>query len=148
MTRRTFLLVAAGVTAIGTAVAAVKFRLGPRRLGPHVRRLEGFGLSAAQRLRRHFAWLSLADGTIESYLAEHEVRFGTMGRFARSEPNFYTRFLLSTDFYENGAERPRNGEPVRYVGFYDPDTAACYNPLATPPPSDAELGRAAGRFPG
>lgn len=46
--------------------------------------------------------------------------------FARTKDNIVSQFLLSTDFFQNGAATDR---PVNYVGFYDPHTQVCRNPF-------------------
>src|SRR4051812_1845325 len=48
----------------------------------------------------------------------------------RLEDNVVSRYLLSTDFFQNGADE---GQPVRYVAFYDPYAAPCRNPFARTP---------------
>ena len=45
-------------------------------------------------------------------------------KFTRS---LLTRFLLSTDFFATGEQRP---ERTTYLGFSDPYTVGCSNPLA------------------
>ncbi len=46
----------------------------------------------------------------------------------RLEDNVVSNFLLSTNFFvRNG-----NQEPLTYVAFHDPGTAACRNPFHTP----------------
>lgn len=44
----------------------------------------------------------------------------------RLEDNVVSLFLLSTDFFEHGADEART---VGYVGFYDPYDLACRNPF-------------------
>lgn len=45
----------------------------------------------------------------------------------RLEDNVVTKYLLSTDFFLNGADESRN---VRYLSFYEPHRAPCRNPFA------------------
>jgi len=45
----------------------------------------------------------------------------------RLEDNIVSNYLLSTDFFEHGADEAR---PVQYVAFYDPITTPCRNYLA------------------
>ena len=55
-------------------------------------------------------------------------RFLPMGHpVRRLEDNVVTRFLMSTDFFQHGADENR---PVRYLAFYDPPTTACQNFVA------------------
>lgn len=47
--------------------------------------------------------------------------------FRRLEDNVVSKFLLSTDFFQNGAN---DRTVVTYLSFYDPQRAVCRNPLA------------------
>jgi hypothetical protein len=47
--------------------------------------------------------------------------------FRRLEDNVVSKFLLSTDFFQNGGN---DRTLVTYLGFYDPQRAVCRNPLA------------------
>jgi hypothetical protein len=78
--------------------------------------------------------------TLESYLADYQKVYGPVNRFSIVRPDFYTRFLLSTDFFQRGGDAGATAEPLRYVRLYEPTLAACFNPL-TQPPSDEELAR-------
>lgn len=48
---------------------------------------------------------------------------------AAIEDEVVTRFLLSSDFFWNDADETR---PVRYLGYYVPGRAACFNPFLRP----------------
>jgi hypothetical protein len=48
----------------------------------------------------------------------------------RLESNVVSRYLLSTDFFEHGADESR---PVAYVEFHDPYSIACRNPFVPRP---------------
>jgi len=50
----------------------------------------------------------------------------------RLESNVVSRYLLSTDFFEHGADESR---PVMYVEFFDPYSIACRNPFVPRPPA-------------
>jgi hypothetical protein len=50
----------------------------------------------------------------------------------RLESNVVSRYLLSTDFFEHGADESRT---VRYVEFHDPYSIACRNPFVPRPAS-------------
>ncbi len=43
------------------------------------------------------------------------------------EEKVVTNFLMSTDFFRNGADETK---PVKYLFYYDPYAAPCQNPLA------------------
>jgi hypothetical protein len=141
VTRRTFLMVGAGLTALGAGAVLVVGRIGWWRIRTNLdrmERLEGFGRTPADRLRRHYAWLAMDPAAIDSFLADYRRVFGPIDRFSRPRPDFYTAFLLSTNFFTAQA-RVARGEPVTYAVFYEPAASPCYNPLAQPPPSDEEL---------
>lgn len=44
----------------------------------------------------------------------------------RLEDNVVSKYLLSTDFFQNGAESKR---PIKYFSFYDPYVSICRNPF-------------------
>ena len=48
----------------------------------------------------------------------------------RLESNVVSQYLLSTDFFEHGADESR---PVVYVEFHDPYSIACRNPFVPRP---------------
>jgi len=145
MTRREFLAVMAGVATGATALAVV-VRSGwqSERFRRSLRRLEGFGRSPAARLRSHYAWLAVEPAAFDSYIRDYERYFKRLDRFSIPDPDFFTRFLLSTNFFMNGGSHVRNGERVSYSVFYEPSVSPCYNPLASRPPSDTELALAHG----
>ena len=141
MTRRRFLaLVALATVSVGAGALTGWDRIA-RNFG-HLERLEGVGRHPRQRLRRHYAWLHVSEEAVGQYVADHERIYGRLGRFSIVRPDFYTRFLLSTDFF--GPDRQHaSGEPVRYVRLYEPLLGGCYNPLAQPPPTAEELSEGA-----
>jgi hypothetical protein len=51
----------------------------------------------------------------------------------RLESNVVSRYLLSTDFFEHGADESRS---IRYVEFHDPYSIACRNPFVPRPGAD------------
>jgi hypothetical protein len=142
MTRRGFLAIASALTATASSVLLVADRVRPASLVDHLRRLEGFGRLPLARLREHYAWLPVNPSTFEQYVTAYEHHFGRLSRFSIPHGDFYTRFLLCTDFFPTRAADPDNQTPVQYTGFYFPLESPCNNPLAQPPPSDAELAAA------
>lgn len=61
---------------------------------------------------------------------------GKLGRALRhGEDRVTTQYLMSSDFFINGADKTRT---VKYLGYYDPNVA-CNNPFARP----IDLGSAA-----
>jgi hypothetical protein len=136
VTRRAFLAILASIAA-GAAALIVARESGLERLRKAVRKLEGLGRAPVDRLHDHYAWLAVEPSAFERYVTDYERHFGWLGRFSISRSDFFTRFLLCTNFFTNASAR--EGEPVRYAIFYEPTTSPCYNPLANRPPSDAEL---------
>lgn len=130
MTRRTFLRVGASC---GAAFAAgwliwresltSVFSRGSERIGALV-------LSPEQRLYAHFRYLQLDPDGVRQYLADYSRYRDPLSRYSRLPEDFYTRYLLSTDFFRWGADESRQ---VRYVAFADPYVSPCGNPLARPP---------------
>lgn len=57
----------------------------------------------------------------------------TRSRLQRTQDNLATIYLLSSDFFAQGADQTRT---VQYVALYDP-VRACSNPFARPPPDAA-----------
>lgn len=75
-------------------------------------------------IREHFAYLSIDDPVIEAFardLARHQGPWNP-----ETSPRPYTRFLASTDFFQNAGNEAR---PLSYVAFYDPYVSSCYNPF-------------------
>jgi hypothetical protein len=50
--------------------------------------------------------------------------------FRRLEDNIVSQYLLSTDFFQNGADENRS---VQYLSFYDLHVVACRNPFSVNP---------------
>ena len=140
MTRRTFFAIGAAITAGAAGALAVAVKLRPVALMEHHRRFAGFGRTPLARLRAEYAWLAVEPGAFEKYLAGYERYYGAMTRFSVPLADFYTRFLLSTDFFPRLASPSADRAPVRFTGFYYPAESPCYNPVAQRPPSDAEIG--------
>jgi hypothetical protein len=80
----------------------------PAGLGPH--------------LRKKFDYLSIDDAVIEAY-----VRDRADGNRRLDLSKEYPRFLLSTDFFQNGADESR---PLAYMSLFDAYVSPCYQPLA------------------
>ncbi len=76
-------------------------------------------------IREHFAYLSIGEEVVEAFardLTEHQGPWSP-----GTSPRPFTRFLASTDFFQQGADENR---PLRYVAYYDPYVSTCYNPFA------------------
>lgn len=78
----------------------------------------------ASALRRRFDFLDLDEVSLQRFCRDYLRHVGPPALGGR---DLYSRFLLSSDFFRNGAHEERL---VRYVTFYDPYVSACPNPLA------------------
>ncbi|MCP4039086.1 MAG: hypothetical protein GY944_28145 [bacterium] len=76
-------------------------------------------------LRKHFHYLKIDEDVIAAFA--HDLTQNQGAWRPATSPRPYTRFLASTDFFQNGADESR---PLRYVRYYDPYLSACYNPFA------------------
>jgi hypothetical protein len=127
ITRRTFVKLASGCIA-GAAAGSLVWH---DRLLWAVDR--AFAWTAAvvrspeERLRAHFSYLNLDPAGVAQYFADYARYRPAFSRHRPLGPDVHTDFLLSTDFFRNGADESRL---IRYVGFYDPAVTACNNPLA------------------
>lgn len=82
----------------------------------------------ARALRENFAYLEIPDGVIDRFVRDYEAERGAgAARQATGSEEVYGLFLLSTDFFQEGADV---GRPLRYVAYYSPYRSPCYNPLA------------------
>ena len=143
MTRRRLLVLLAAGVPTGTAAGTIT---GWDRLWQNLgrlERLEGLGRDPLVRLQRHFDWLPVEAGVFEQFLRDYQHIYGPLDRFSIVRPDFYVRFLLSTDFFQldmRSADKDDGDSPaVKYFAFYEPTRGACHNPLAQPPPTDEEL---------
>lgn len=139
--RRRFLGFGAGLVA-GTAAlyTAYKWRWGEptevivailsRRLGDLRVETASFHRFAAEYVefrkdyRRQLSILSIVSLPLQYVTPYAWVEQG--GAVRRLEDNVVSLYLLSTDFFQNGADSNR---PVSYLSFYDPYTAVCRNPF-------------------
>jgi hypothetical protein len=126
ITRRRFLKIAGYAAAPLTLGGFAAWHSIDRAIDRIRPRLIALARSPEERLRRHFNYLELDGPGVAEYLADY-ARYRGLPRFLPLAPDFYTRYLMSTDFFRTGADESR---PVRYIGFYDPDETPCSNPLA------------------
>ena len=99
-------------------------------------RIAAIARSPAARLRAHFNYLDLDPAGVDLYFADcRRYQRGFSPRLPLAA-DVYTRYLLSTDFFQHGADESRR---IHYVGFFDPSVTPCSNPLATfaEPPADS-----------
>ena len=94
-------------------------------LGGSVARAQPKRARLQDLLREHFSYLQLSDEVLDAFVRDHERVGRSSGPKGRAIP-VPSRFLLSTDFFQNGADESR---PVNYVAFHGAYTTPCYNPL-------------------
>jgi hypothetical protein len=94
------------------------------------------------RLRAHLDYLPLDDEVVAAFARDYRSDAARAARREAIEP-IASRFLLSTDFFQTGADESR---PPRYVTYYDPYRSPCYNPLRAPL-ADDEPERDASAYP-
>lgn len=90
-------------------------------------RLAHSGSAPKAKLLAHFDYLKISDEVAERYVADYSANVREVGRLSELGLDFYTRFLLSTDFFQHGADESR---ALEYVAIYGPTITLCYNPLA------------------
>jgi hypothetical protein len=105
-------------------------------------------------LRRRVGYLNVSAATLERFAADYAAWkgrrqqlarlsilalplrvatpydfLGTTSSLRRLEDSVVSQFLMSTDFFFNNADTT---QPVTYLGFYEPMSAVCRNPLWRP----------------
>jgi hypothetical protein len=133
MTRRKFLKWAAGAAGVSAAAAggAFIFRDDLQHLGPG-------GIVAV--LREEFPYLTFTDDDARKFAVQYEAHYQPITRrllylardgnddlFRDRVDHLATTFLLSTDFFLNGADEQR---PLKFVRLHHPYVSPCWNPLA------------------
>ena len=79
-------------------------------------------------LASHFSYLKIEPGVLAAFATAYETHYGSPNlNIPQIAAGMHTRFLLSTDFFQNGANETK---PVKFVALYDPYVTPCYNPLA------------------
>lgn len=81
-------------------------------------------LGIVSSLRLHV--IDAADGLYERHTLNPDSALGRALR--HGEDRVVTQYLISSDFFINGADKNRT---VKYLGYYDP-MVACNNPFARP----------------
>jgi hypothetical protein len=127
MTRRRFLKAAAlcsAPVAAGALAWSGSFDWISSRVS---RRLLAALQSPEQRLRGHFAYLELDPEGVDRYFADVARYDKGFSRHLPLPTEVYMNYLLSTDFFRNGADESRL---VRYLSYYDRAITPCNNPFA------------------
>lgn len=117
MTRRALLRALAGLAAFCWAGAA---RDGATAASDPV-------AGIAADLRGHFEYLRFESGVIERYARLYVENYGAPDLTQPvTRAQIHSQFLLSTDFFQNGADE---GRTAQFVALYDPYVTPCYNPF-------------------
>lgn len=122
MTRRSFVaLGVAALTALPAWAVHEKWN-GIRKIW------EWYGsahLPLSGRIARHFHYLDLDPAGVETFVEHFEQHHAPIGTFSPQAEWVFEQYLMSTDFFQNGADESRT---VRFVAFYDPYLSPCWNP--------------------
>lgn len=125
VTRRAFI---ASVVALLVSVLLGYVFTVQRKWGAVQRRWDWYRharLSLEDRIRGHFDYLTLDAAGVGAFAQEYQKQNGPIGLFSSPEPEVFGRYLLSTDFFQHGADESRT---LHYVAFYDPYVSPCWNP--------------------
>jgi hypothetical protein len=94
------------------------------------------GHPLARVIHAHLSFLRLEAVELARFIADHERAFprfasrlesATGDERRKLERQLVSDFLLSSDFFSNGADE---GRPVRHLALYDPRRVGCRNPFA------------------
>ncbi len=91
--------------------------------------------SLANQIRANFSYLDIEADALARF-AQAFAKYGLGRREPVLRAADFHRFLLSTDFFQNGANESRR---LRYARYYDPYVSPCYNPLREPHTPAAEV---------
>lgn len=80
-----------------------------------------------ERIAQRFDYLQLDRAGVQAFVRDYEKHIGELNALSPRDKDLFERFLMSTDFFQHGADESR---PVRYVAFYDPYVTPCWNPCA------------------
>lgn len=78
-----------------------------------------------EALLANFPYLKISKADAEKYVKDYTKHFGKRGK--RGGDEFFTKFLLSSDFFLNGAKAEN---PVTYLALHNPARVPCQNPFA------------------
>jgi hypothetical protein len=80
----------------------------------------------ASAITKHYHYLTLDADGVDRFAQLYTKNFGAK-TWKTSLEDAFERFLLSTDFFQNGADESKH---VRFIMMYDPHRTVCFNPLA------------------
>ncbi len=83
-------------------------------------------VTPAEMILNYYNYLTIDLDGLNRYLVDYENAYGKIDMNNLTE-DLFTKFLLSSDFFQNGADESR---VVYYQILYDPYLTPCYNPFA------------------
>jgi hypothetical protein len=85
-------------------------------------------LPPEEAIKRHFSDLTIDEAGLRRFLKDFEKHVGPVKLTSPGAHRvLYSQFLLSSDYYRNGADPKRT---VNYVAYFDPYVSPCWNPFA------------------
>lgn len=106
---------------LGFAIGWLRGETRTRRASVHPAR------EIADRLRERFDGLDLDDAVLSAFSRDYLREYGPPGGASWQRDDPCQKFLLSTDFFQTGADESRS---PRYVRLYDAYRSPCYQPLS------------------
>jgi len=90
-----------------------------------------FGSPEERLIREHFPYLTIDADGLRRFLREYRLATGSPALEGEEDVRrFLDTFLMSTDFFREGADESRT---VRFTMLYDVYTNPCYDPLPRHP---------------
>jgi hypothetical protein len=108
------------------ALAAGGAAAGLATRGPDLAGLPAPARALGRRIARRLSRLDVEDEAYRSFLADLEQQEGPLAVDRPASDALVQRFLLSTDFFPNGADETRT---IRYARYHDPYVNPCWDPL-------------------
>jgi hypothetical protein len=135
LSRRIF--IALGVAVLVPLVGGMGWALQfTRRDSGLAARLEHLRMALLERRYRHvplavaivryYDYLQIVPGSVEQFVTEYQEHHERLGPPVSKTDGLH-RFLLSTDFFLQGADERK---PVRFIALYAPLVNHCYRPFA------------------
>ena len=122
MKRRTLIIAGMGVTvAAGTTVALAR-----RLARPALAGVSDAARELGQHLWARLPSLDIEEAALISFLDDLETHKGPIEPGTRATDKMVQRFLLSTDFFLEGADETRT---ITYARYHDPYVSICYDPI-------------------
>lgn len=82
---------------------------------------------ALRRIKRQLSYLRLDRRGVRDFLSDYAAAYGASRAETTEDSRLALHFLVSSDFFEHGADESRT---IHYVRLYDPYLSPCFNPFA------------------